>query len=272
MAKTRVAIADVESVPFLRFPTPDACRCFPGLYLDTPQWIPPVHELSVVDACVPSDRPIGIILSDVSVDVHIKDDGEMYGGLLIKTIRIGDNWLFSVAHSRITFYHPWRAPWNPDPPLPFSVYRKARKCFRIQPSRVPFLRPQLVELQTRLAAIVEKARLDGKWGLTVLRDPWFDRDDKRDRTVVFLIGMLSGGMAPLLWTFKSECEKVADMGRTPSWDFHLRLWGCKCIGRAPTDSMYMGFHENNCPWPPNPNDPESDEDGEGAASGSGMGN
>ena len=262
---------ELKLFPYLCFPSPWACRVFPGLYLDMPQWIPPEHELSVVKACVRSDRPIGIILSDIEVDVNIADDGEMYGGIIIKTIRT-DDWLLSIVHSRITFYHPWRAPWNPDPPLPFSMYSKEQKCFRIQPSRVPFLRPQLVGLRARLAKIVEKARLDGQWGLAVLRDPDFDRDSKRDRTVAFVIGMMSGGMAPLLWKMKSECEKVALMGRTPSWQLHLRLWGCKCVGRAPTDAIYMGFHANNCPWPLPPAVPPPDEDEEGAASGSGTGN
>ena len=141
------------------------------------------------------------------MDVRVDDKGELYGGLIIKTIRT-DDWLLCHVHARITFYHPYIASLD-DERAPLSMNRPDRKSFRIQPSRVPYLRSQLVGLSARIAAMVDRARRGDLWKLAMRRNPVFDYDSKRVRTAIFEIGMLSGGLAPLLWTMKSMAEAVA---------------------------------------------------------------
>ena len=246
MATAPVTPDNCVAFPYLCFPGPWACGICPGLYLDTPQWIPGDKELEIIAAAIPP-TPIRISFSDVSVDVRVDDDGELYGGLIIKKIRT-DDWLLCEVHARITFYHPYVAPLE-DEWTPPSTNRRCQKSFRIQPSRVPYLRKQLIDLSAQIAVLVERARRQDLWHLAVLRNPEFDWDSKRVRTVVFEIGMLSGGLAPLLWTYKSMVEAVAQQGKTPSWTIHMRAWGCHAIGRAPSDTTGMGFWANNCQWP-----------------------
>ena len=248
MAMARVTPDNCVAFPDLCFPGPFACEICPGLYLDTPQWIPYATQLEVIAACFPSDRPVRISFSDVDVDVRIDDQGELYGGLIIKTIRT-DDWLLCKVHARITFYHPWIAPLETDP-FTASTDRPDRKSFRIQPSRVPYLRPQLLELSAQITEVVNKARRDGLWVLQARRNPFFDgpSDSKRVRTVAFELTM-SEGLAPLIWKMKSMVEAVAKQGKTPSWDFHLRAWGCEAVGRAPSGTIGTGFWGTNRPWP-----------------------
>ena len=223
----RVTPDNSVAFPDLFFPRPWLCRTFPGLYLDTPLWIPCQIELEVVAACFPADSPIWVSFSDVELDVRIDDEGEMYAGFIIKTVRT-DDWLLCKCHCRITFYHPSRT-------------------FLVQPGRVPYVQSQLPALRARITAMVD--RTPGVYTITVQRNPKFDRDSKRERTVVWEIGMLSGGLAPLLWKFKAMVEAVAQQGRTPSWTWHMRAWGCQAIGRAPSDVIAMGFWANKCRWP-----------------------
>ena len=256
MAMAPVTPDNCVAFPYLCFPGPWACGICPGLYLDTPQWIPGDKELEIIAAAIPP-TPMRISFSDVSVDVRVDDDGELYGGLVIKKIRT-DDWLLCEVHARITFYHPYVSPLEDDWTPP-STNRRCQKSFRIQPSRVPYLRKQLIDLSAQMAVLVERARRQDLWHLAVLRNPEFDWDSKRVRTVVFEIGMLSGGLAPLLWTLKAMVEAVAKQGKTPPWAIHMRAWGCHAIGRAPSVQPGMGFWSNNCqtlrrgpninPWP-----------------------
>ena len=247
MATAPVTPDNCVAFPYLCFPGPWACGICPGLYLDTPQWIPRPIQLEVIAACFPSDRPICLSFADIELDVRIDDEGELYAGFIIKTIRT-DDWLLCHVHARITFYHPYIAPLD-DERTPPSTNRRCQKSFRIQPGRVPYIRSQLPALRARIAAMVDRARCNDAWKIAVQRNPRFDYDSKRERTVVFEIGMMSGGLAPLLWTFKAMVEAVAQQGKTPAWTIHMRAWGCQAIGRAPSDSTGMGFWANNCQWP-----------------------
>ena len=102
----------------------------------------------------------------------------------------------------------------------------------------------LDRIRTVLIAFAQKHWPQDGMLLDVTRRSDFDERNvgRARRTRTCTITPSTTGMYSLLRLLSGRVRRELQMTWTPpAINFHLRFWGCKWIGRVPTDATHMGF-------------------------------
>ena len=215
----------------ITFPSLNTVAAFPGLYLDTPRSIPRCIWTPVLKQVLgPLPFTSWISLGEVSVDVHLDWKGQLYVGLVVKTIRT-DRWLLCGVHSRLTIYHPYEDRFILPP-----GWRQSQTF--------------LDGLRRTLETFVAANQDEGVWEILVRHDPHFGC--VCSETVAYALCQSHPGFYRKLDVMKAiVIDALRGMVKPPPFSYHLRMWGCLWIGRAPTLGQGMGFWANQLPMPLN---------------------
>ena len=215
----------------ITFPTQSACLAFPGLYMGTPRSIPRCNWTPVLKQVLgPLPFRSWISLGEVSVDVHLDKKGQLYVGLVVKTIRT-DRWLLCGVHSRLTIYHPYEPRFKIPP-----GWRRSQTF--------------LDGLKRKLEAFLAANQEQGVWEILVRHTP--DFGGACSETEVYALWQTDLGFYRKLDLMKAiVIDALQGMAKPPAFSYHLRMWGCLWIGRAPTVGQGMGFWANQLPMPLN---------------------
>ena len=90
----------------------------------------------------------------------------------------------------------------------------------------------------------------GVWGILVRYHP--DFGGSRAESEVYALWQTDLGSHKKLDLMKAHVIAALEgMGKPPAFLYHLRMWGCDWIGRAPTAGIGMGFWANQLPMPLN---------------------
>ena len=199
--------------------------------MDPPRSIPRCNWTPVVSQVLgPLPFRSWISLGEVSVDVHLDKKGQLYVGLVVKTIRT-DRWLLCGVHSRLTIYHPYEDRFILPP-----GWRQSQTF--------------LDGLRRTLETFVAANQDEGVWEILVRHEPHFGR--VRSETVVYQLCQTHLGFYTKLDVMKAiVVDALHGMPKPPAFAYHLRMWGCLWIGRAPTLGQGMGFWANQLPMPLN---------------------
>ena len=212
----------------VNFPWADTCRATPGLFLDTPLHVGNTCRFQPIQMALPDQVYTDVKICVYRLEVYFPDGAEkLYAGLKLEEVRT-PHYVLTGVKAGVTF---WDEPFSSVP-----VAQELRND-----AFLASVKEQLIDI-----ALGSRCRGDLYLNARVQRDSRFDANNlargERTRTCWVDPG---GSFFRLMGLLRSTLHAMLQAGTVSGVprpiNYHLRFWGCKWCGRAPTNHPLMGF-------------------------------